>query len=136
MAVAITRTANPDGVAASATVATYTGVSIGTAHPDRIVVVLVGCDLANTPIASCTLGGVTMNAGTAGASSPAYARAFYLAYPTGTTANIAVTFTTNSPSGTQNHIACWRRVSASITACCSASILLASISFAASIFSP
>lgn len=105
MATVITQTANPAGVSASATVATYTGVSIGTAAPNRIVVVLVGSELASTPIASCTIGGNAMTAGTQGNQGAVYARAFYLLYPTGTTANIAVTFTTNSPTSTQNHIA-------------------------------
>lgn len=46
-----------------------------------------------------------MTAGTQGNQGAVYARAFYLLYPTGTTADIAVTFTTNSPTSTQNHIA-------------------------------
>lgn len=40
MATVITQTANPAGVSASANVATYTAASIGTAAPNRIVVVL------------------------------------------------------------------------------------------------
>lgn len=105
MATVITQTANPAGVSASANVATYTAASIGTAAPNRIVVVLVGSELASTPIASCTIGGNAMTAGTQGNRGAVYARAFYLLYPTGTTADIAVTFTTNSPTSTQNHIA-------------------------------
>lgn len=105
MATVITQTANPAGVSASANVATYTAASIGTAAPNRIVVVLVGSELASTPIASCTIGGNAMTAGTQGNQGAVYARAFYLLYPTGTTADIAVTFTTNSPTSTQNHIA-------------------------------
>jgi hypothetical protein len=105
MAVSITQTANPAGVSAATRVATYTNAAIGTARPSRIVVVLVGTELASTPIESCTLGGTAMTAGTAGVQSPAYARAFYLAYPSGTTATVAVTFTTNSPTDQQNHIA-------------------------------
>lgn len=105
MAVTITQTANPAGVSASSNVATYTDAAIGTAAPNRIVVVLVGSELASTPIASCTIGGNAMNAGTQGNQGAVYARAFYLLYPTGTTATVAVTFTTNSPSSTQNHIA-------------------------------
>jgi hypothetical protein len=105
MAVTITRTANPAGVSASANVATYTAASIGTAAPNRIVVVVVASERASTPIASCTIDGNAMTAGTAGNFGAVYARCFYLLYPTGTTANIAVTFTTNSPTSTQNHIA-------------------------------
>ena len=105
MAVTITRTANPAGVSASSNVATYTDVAIGTAAPNRIVVVTVASELASTPIASCTLGGSAMDAGTQGNGGALYARTFYLLYPTGTTATVAVTFTTNSPSSTQNHIA-------------------------------
>src|SRR3990167_1669419 len=104
MAVSITQTANPAGVSASSNVATYTGASIGTAHPDRIVVVLVGSELTSASINSCTLDGNAMNAGTAGNGGVVWARAFYLAYPTGTTATVAVTFGAN-PSNTQNHIA-------------------------------
>lgn len=105
MSVVITRTANPAGVSASSNVATYTGASIGTASPNRIVVVCVSSELDSTPIASCTIGGNAMTAGTQGNQGAVYARTFYLLYPTGTTADIAVTFTTNSPTSTQNHIA-------------------------------
>jgi hypothetical protein len=69
------------------------------------VVVVVASELASTPIASCTLGGTTMTAGTQGNQGAVYSRLFYLLYPTGTTATVAVTFTTNSPTSTQNHIA-------------------------------
>lgn len=104
----ITQTANPAGVSASSNVATYSGVSIGAAAPDRIIAVVVGSELASTPIASCTIDGNAMTAGTQGNQGAVYARTFYLPYPTGTTANIAVTFTTNSPTSTQNHIAVYR----------------------------
>jgi hypothetical protein len=108
----ITRTANPAGVSASANVATYTGASIGAAAPNRIIAVVVGSELASTPIASCTIdygsGDTAMTAGTQGNQGAVYARTFYLAVPTGTTATIKVTFTTNSPTSTQNHIAVYR----------------------------
>lgn len=108
----ITQTANPAGVSASSNVATYTGASIGAAAPDRIIAVVVGSELASTPIASCTIdygsGDTAMNAGTQGNQGAVYARTFYLAVPTGTTATIKVTFTTNSPTSTQNHIAVYR----------------------------
>ena len=109
MAVSITQTANPAGVSASSNVATYTAAAIGTAAANRIVVVVVSSELASTPIASCTIGGSAMTAGSAGNFGAVYAQTFRLLYPTGTTADIAVTFTTNSPSSTQNHIAVYHR---------------------------
>lgn len=107
MSVAITQTANPSGVSASSNVATYSGVSIGTAASNRIVVVLVGTEFTSASIDSVTLGGQTMTAGDQGNQGGVYARAFYLAYPTGTTADIVVTFGAN-PGNTQNHIAVYR----------------------------
>lgn len=104
MSVSFTQTANPAGVNSSGNVATYTNVAIGDAHPDRIVVVCVGTELASASINSCTLGGSAMNAGTQGNQGDEYARTFYRAYPTGTTATIEVTFGANA-SSTQNHIA-------------------------------
>lgn len=114
MAIIISQTANPAGVSASSNVATYSTVSIGTAAPNRTVVVLVGSELASTPIASCTIdygsGDTAMTAGTQGNQGAVYARGFYLLVPTGTTATIKVTFTTNSPTSTQNHIAVYTAV--------------------------
>ena len=105
MAATIYRTANPAGANGSSNVATYADQPIGNAAPNRTVVVLVSSELASTPINSVTLGGSAMTAGTAGNEGAVYARAFYLAYPTGTTATVAVTFGTNTPNSTQNHIA-------------------------------
>ena len=105
MAVVITRTANPAGVSASATVATYTGVSIGTAAPNRTIVVVVGTELAAANPSACTIDGNAMTAGTGGDQGAVQTNLFYLPYPTGTTANIAVTFSAVSPTSTQNHIA-------------------------------
>lgn len=104
MAVSITQTANPNGVNSSSNVATYSGVAIGDATANRIVVVLVASELASASINSVTLGGNSMTAGTQGNFGAVYARAFYLAYPTGTTADIVVTYGANA-SSTQNHIA-------------------------------
>jgi hypothetical protein len=103
MAVTIARTANPNGQAGSANVATYTNAAIGTATADRIVVVLVTSELTAASINSCTLGGNAMSAATQGNQGIAYARAFYLKYTTGTTATIAVTYGAN-PTANQNHI--------------------------------
>ncbi|HRN86081.1 MAG TPA: hypothetical protein PK863_02015 [Candidatus Dojkabacteria bacterium] len=104
MAVVITQTANPAGVNTSSNVATYSSVAIGAAAANRIVVVLVGSELASASINSVTLGGNAMSAGTQGNFGAVYARAFYLAYPTGTTADIVVTYGAGATS-TQNHIA-------------------------------
>lgn len=104
MAVSITQTANPSGANTSSNVATYSSVAIGAAAANRIVVVLVGSELASASINSVTLGGNAMSAGTQGNFGAVYARAFYLAYPTGTTANIVVTYGAGATS-TQNHIA-------------------------------
>lgn len=104
MAVAITQTANPAGVNTSSNVATYSSVAIGDASANRIVVVLVGSELASASIDSVTLGGNAMSAGTQGNFGAVYARAFYLAYPTGTTADVVVTYGAGATS-TQNHIA-------------------------------
>jgi hypothetical protein len=105
MATVITQTANPAGVSASATVATYTGVSIGTAAPNRIIVVVVGTELAAANPSAATIDGNAMTAGTGGDQGAVQTNLFYLAYPTGTTADIAVTFSAVSPTSTQNHIA-------------------------------
>ena len=105
MATVITQTANPAGVSATATVATYTGVSIGTAAPNRTIVVVVGTELAAANPSACTIDGNAMTAGTGGDQGAVQTNLFYLPYPTGTTANIAVTFSAVSPTSTQNHIA-------------------------------
>lgn len=115
MAVLITQTANPGGVSSSSNVATYSGVAIGAAAANRIVVVLVASELASASINSVTLGGITMNAGTQGNFGAVYARAFYLLYPTGTTADIVVTYGANA-SNTQNHIAVYSVTGAAYSA--------------------
>lgn len=115
MAVLITQTANPSGVSSSSNVATYSGVSIGAAATNRIVVVLVASELASASINSVTLGGSSMTAGTEGNFGAVYARAFYLLYPTGTTADIVVTYGANA-SNTQNHIAVYSVTGAAYSA--------------------
>src|SRR3972149_6105196 len=117
MAVAIAQTANPAGVAAISTVATYTGVSIGIATADRIIAVVVGTELSNSTPSAATIdsggGAVSMTAGTTGNLLAMYARIFYLLVPTGTTATITVTFSAVSPTKTANHIAVYRITGAS-----------------------
>lgn len=107
MAVEITQTANPAGVNSSSNVATYSGVAIGTAHASRIVVVVVGSELTSATINSCTIGGNAMTAGDQGNQGVVYSRLFYLAVPTGTTADIVVTYGANA-SSIQNHIAVYK----------------------------
>jgi hypothetical protein len=106
--VAITRTADPAGVAASSTIATYSGVSIGTAADDRIIVVVAGTELAGANPSACTIDGVTMNVGTGGDFAAVQTNLFWLPWPSGTTTNIAVKYSSVSPSATQNHISVYR----------------------------
>jgi hypothetical protein len=112
MAVAITQTQNPAGVAASSTIATYSGVSIGTAANDRTIAVVVGSELNNSTASACTIdygnGEETMSESTQGSFGAMRARVFYLLVPTGTTATIKVTFSSVSPGATANHIAVYR----------------------------
>jgi len=119
MAVAITQTANPAGVAASSTVATYTSVSIGVAAADRIVAVVVGTELAGANPSACTIdsggGAVAMTAATGGDFAAMQTQIFYLRVPTGTTANIDITFSAVSPGNTDNHIAVYNVAGASAT---------------------
>src|SRR5262245_33647931 len=95
MAVAITQTANP-AAAGTGTTVTYSGASIGTAAPDRTVVLLVGTELTAGAITSATInpgsGAVSMLAGTNGSTGAVGTRIFYLLVPSGTTADFAITF--------------------------------------------
>lgn len=104
MAVGITRVADPAGVSSSSNVATYSGVSIGTAAEDRIVVLSVVSELTSASPNSATIDGVAMTAQAAtGNLGAVYARNFYIHWPTGTTATFEVTFGANA-SSTQNHV--------------------------------
>lgn len=118
-AAVINQTANPAGVAAVSTVATYAGVSIGAEAADRIVAVVVGTELSASTPSAATIdygsGDVAMTAGTTGNQGIMYARIFYLAVPTGTTATIKVTFSSVSPGSTANHIAVYSITGASGT---------------------
>lgn len=104
MAVAIAQTANPAGVADTANVTTYSGASIGTASQDRIVVVLIGKEVATVTVSSVTIGGVpaALANGTTFGSMGAWI--YYRSYPDGTTADIAVTWS-GAITAVQNHIA-------------------------------
>lgn len=101
MAVGITRTANPAG-AGSGTTITYSGVAIGTASVDRIVVVCVGTELSSGTPSSATIGGVTMSSTALASFGAMGARIFYLPVASGTTADIAVTFGASQGSTTQH----------------------------------
>lgn len=106
MAVTIARTDSiAAGVAAVSTVATYEDVAIGTASADRVICVAVGSELASSGATACTIDGQPMTPGTQGNEGALFARIFYRGWPTGTTADIAVTFGATSPSETQNRIA-------------------------------
>jgi len=107
VAVAITQTANPASAGTGTTI-TYSGASIGTANPERVVVLCVGTELTAGAITSATIdygtGALTMVPGTNGATGAVGTRMFWLHAPTGTTATFAITFAA-SQSATTQHIA-------------------------------
>lgn len=97
--VVVTKTAATGVTATASDPHTFSSVSIGSADASRIVV--VACTLQatfadNQPL-SCTIAGNTATALTLGGSptNAIHTRIFYLAVPTGTTANIAIDFNAN-----------------------------------------
>lgn len=104
MAVAITQTANPAGVNHSGGVVTYSGLSIGTAAADRIVVVLIGSEAGDEP-SEVTIGGnaATKATGTTLGTTTVDAYIYYRAVPTGTTADVVIS--SFSAQSTNHHIA-------------------------------
>jgi hypothetical protein len=124
MAVAITRTADPASAGTGTTI-TYSGVSIGTADSTRVVVVGVTTELTSGVISSATIdygsGAVAMTASDNGVQGAVGARMFWLPVPTGTTADIAITFGA-SQSSTTHHITVYRAVDADGTASSSGGI--------------
>jgi hypothetical protein len=116
MAVVITRTANPlgsDGV--GTTTKTYSGVDIGAADPSRIIAVTVGTELTGgTPSTTATIGGLAMTPGTLGNQAAMGTRCYYREYPTGTTADIAITYDASQGDTTQ-HIAVYRVIDGRVT---------------------
>jgi hypothetical protein len=116
MAVVITQTANPlgsDGV--GTTTKTYSGVDIGAADPSRIIAVTVGTELTNgTPSTTATIGGLAMTPGNLGAQGDIGARCYYREFPTGTTADIAITYDASQGDTTQK-IAVYRVVDGRVT---------------------
>jgi hypothetical protein len=95
MAVAISRTANPAGAGTGTTI-TYSTQAIGVAANDRTVVVVVGTEVASASPNSATLnygtGALPMRVGTVGNIGAVFTRIFWLNAPTGTTADVAITF--------------------------------------------
>lgn len=116
MAVAISRTADPAGAGTGTTI-TYSAASIGTAEDDRIVVVCVGTELTSGTPSSATLnygaGAIAMNATSLASFGVMGARIFWLPAPTGTTADIAVTFGASQAATTQ-HLCVYRVVGAAV----------------------
>jgi hypothetical protein len=102
MAVGITRTANPAGVTSSANVITYSGASIGTASQDRVIVVVLGEETAQS-ITGANIDGVAMTQIATSSFNTVSAFAWFLPWPTGTTATITIT-TNASVLGAENHI--------------------------------
>ena len=117
MAVAISRTADPAGAAASSNIATYSAQSIGTAADDRVVCLAVCSNVASSGATHChhRLGaGATMFAGTQGNQGALYARWFYLPWPTGTTAEFKLRIARLIQMARQNHVAVYRVVGCKI----------------------
>lgn len=123
MPIAIVQTASVPGVDSVANVCTYSGVSIGEVVSGRVVCLLVATENAGLTINSATIdygtGDVAMTAGTQGqdlASGAArYARVFYLAVPSGTTATFKVTVGAATTT-TQNYVAVYSLQDANPTA--------------------
>lgn len=71
---------------------TFTAQNIGTASSDRIVVVGTTSNGNSLGISGITLGGSAMTKIAEGSNSNHFATLYYLAYPTGATADIVVTW--------------------------------------------
>lgn len=119
MQVAISQTANPNGVSASSNVATYSNQSIGVAAPNRIIVVAVAVELASATPSGCTIdygnGDEAMTPLTGGNEGAVYSQLYWKKVPTGTTATIKVTYSSTNPSSTQNHIAVYRVIGGKVS---------------------
>jgi hypothetical protein len=118
MSVTITQTANPAGQGTGTTI-TYSTVDIGAADPSRIVAVAAGTELTGGEPVSATIdygsGAVAMVPGTLGDQAAVSAQWFFLAVPTGTSANIAITFAASHADGTTQHIAVYRVLDGRVT---------------------
>jgi hypothetical protein len=118
MAVSITQTANPAGAGTGTTI-TYSTVDIGAADPSRIVAVAAGTELTGGEPVSATIdygsGAIAMVPGTLGDQAAVSAQWFFLAVPTGTSANIAITFGASHADGTTQHIAVYRVLDGRVT---------------------
>lgn len=105
MAVGIAQTANPAGASAASNQSTYSGVSIGTASNDRVVLVVVGGEIASFAVASVTIDDIAMQGGTQATFGSMGAYLAWKSWPTGTTATIVINWTSINPTNVQNHIA-------------------------------
>src|ERR1043166_6694523 len=106
MAIAITQTANPAGVNGSGNTVTYTGAATGTAAADRITVVTVTNEDATAGAPTkVTVGGIDCSKAAAAQFTAQNAAIFHVLNPTGTTADIVVTYTGTAPVAAANHIA-------------------------------
>src|SRR6185369_13984890 len=113
MAVVITRTADPAGVAGVSNVVTYSSVSIGSATADRLVVLCVGAEAAASSVSATAdwgLGDTAATTSSGVASFPGLlGRVFVWAIGgAATTATFKVTYTAANPGATANHVAVYK----------------------------
>lgn len=113
MAVAIAQTADPAGVSHSGNVTTYSTISIGAAAADRIVLLVVGKEVATVVLNSVTCdsggGAVAMRLANGNTFGNMGAWIYWLGVPSGTTANFALTWS-GAITNIQNHISVYRMV--------------------------
>ncbi len=103
MAVAITRTADPAGVAGSGNATTYTSAATGTASDDRVTAVTISKEVATLAPSSVTLAGDLMRLASGNTFGSMGAWIYWLGNPSGTTATVVVNWGGN-PLSTENHI--------------------------------
>lgn len=107
MAVGITRTADPAGVAHSSNVTTYSTQSIGAASVDRVVALVVTKEVATVVLNSVTCnsggGAVAMRLADGNTFGSMGAWLYWLNVPSGTTADFALTWS-GAILAAENHI--------------------------------
>ena len=109
---ALTATGTPHEPAYSGSTFTWTGLAIGTADANRwVIAAICGYLLENT--ANVTIGGVSATKITGVWADNYFADLWIANVPTGTTANVVVTFTTNQGWGA--NVALFRMVKATST---------------------
>ncbi len=114
MAVAITQTANPAGISAISGNVTYSGASTGTASADRIVFLLIGCELSTAVPESVTIDGNAMALADGTTFTDMGAWIYWKEWPSGTTADFFIDWF-QSPTSTQNHVAVYAVTGATTT---------------------